>query len=246
MKKLLVSFLSVAMLFAVSITSFADNSTPPMDVQQDISNTVKQLAYSNYESASNEMKAKILEARNSLIYSTSWVANGASGRIVDETGNVIEVLPDFYELYPKDWEIPTVEIDNQTDYQFYPTVMQETSQIFPFFNNSLHLKKPPETTGTPAFCTVITHGFPDTDREYIIETIYTSGVHRYPGYPAEYNLGYTNADTGASYGYKVNLDNGQSFNLDPPLDVRVAVHASTHNNEGEWSMSVNGLAVFPQ
>ena len=66
----------------------------------------KEYAYLDYASASAEMKEKILEARNVIIFSSDWVADGYSGSIQNvETGEVIRELPVFSELFPG-WDMP--------------------------------------------------------------------------------------------------------------------------------------------
>lgn len=69
----------------------------------------KKYAYLDYDSASPEMREKILAARNVIIYSTDWVADGYSGCIQDvETGETIKTLPTFSELFPG-WDMPVTD-----------------------------------------------------------------------------------------------------------------------------------------
>ena len=66
----------------------------------------KEYAYLDYESATEEMKEKILEARNVIIFSSDWVADGYSGSIQNvETGEIVKELPAFSELFPG-WDMP--------------------------------------------------------------------------------------------------------------------------------------------
>ncbi len=65
-------------------------------------------AYMNLNEAKSEIKPVIQEARNRIIFNTSWVADEINGRIRDEDGNIIEILPHFSELFPSDWQIPTI------------------------------------------------------------------------------------------------------------------------------------------
>ncbi len=64
----------------------------------------KKIAYQDLDSASEEMKAKILEARKLIINNTSWVADGYSGSRSDADGNFVSV-PHFSELFPG-WDLP--------------------------------------------------------------------------------------------------------------------------------------------
>ncbi len=71
------------------------------------------LAYLDLDSAADEMKDRILEARRILIFSTSWVADGFSGSIQNiKTGEIIRTLPTFSELFPG-WDMP--ELPNAND-----------------------------------------------------------------------------------------------------------------------------------
>ncbi len=66
------------------------------------------LAYLDLDSAEDEMKDRILEARRILIFSTSWVADGFSGSVQNvKTGEIIRTLPTFSELFPG-WDIPVL------------------------------------------------------------------------------------------------------------------------------------------
>lgn len=65
-------------------------------------------AYLDIESASPELKQKILDARSTIIYSSSWVADDVFGWKWDKDG-VTEELPKFSEIFP-DWDMPVVDI----------------------------------------------------------------------------------------------------------------------------------------
>ena len=63
------------------------------------------IAYSEIDESTTEAeREQILEARSEIIYSHSWVADGLSACILDENGNVKEILPQFSEIFPEDWE----------------------------------------------------------------------------------------------------------------------------------------------
>lgn len=69
----------------------------------------EEYAYLDLDSASEEMKEKILEARKVIIFHSRWVADGYSGCIRDvETGETIETLPTFSELFPG-WALPVYD-----------------------------------------------------------------------------------------------------------------------------------------
>lgn len=83
------------------------NQTAPSDYEQQREaqlEEAKKIAYQDLEGASEEMQAKILEARKLIINSTSWVADGHNGgTLVD--GKPVP-LPHFSELFPG-WDMPT-------------------------------------------------------------------------------------------------------------------------------------------
>ena len=68
--------------------------------------SLEQYAYMDLQSADAEYIPVILEARYRIIYTESWVADEINGWVLDEEGNVLEVLPHFHEVFPPDWEIP--------------------------------------------------------------------------------------------------------------------------------------------
>ena len=70
--------------------------------------TTEELAYSVLTEVPEEWRDEVLAARNEIINSTSWTVDGA-GAILHSDGT-IEELPDFYDLFPQDWDIPTVSI----------------------------------------------------------------------------------------------------------------------------------------
>jgi hypothetical protein len=63
-------------------------------------------AYLDIESASDELREKILSSRNVIIFSKTWVADGVG---IGGTGSIysdeVEVAPYFSELFPG-WDIP--------------------------------------------------------------------------------------------------------------------------------------------
>lgn len=64
-------------------------------------------AYMNLDEANAETQKIILQARNAIIFSETWTADGIKGRIVNPDGSYTEV-PEFHDIFPKDWDIPVV------------------------------------------------------------------------------------------------------------------------------------------
>lgn len=199
------------------------------------------------ESTAESRKTEILAAREAIIYSKSWVADGIYGAILDQNGNVKEVLPQFSEVFPEDWDVP-VEKNSYSvlvtpDLEPVSTSSAPEFDINLFFNKSVRLSKPSDQN-TPPFCTISTTAFQGTSSEYIVETVYTSGIHDNPTTTAYYNLGYSNVETGASLGYAVNLENGEMFTIDPPENIELGIRASSSTDTGNWLMRVEGKRIF--
>lgn len=68
---------------------------------------IQYYAYLDYETAEEALQPVILAARNRIIYRYSWVADGTSGRILGKDGNVKQELPQFSDIFPEDWDLPT-------------------------------------------------------------------------------------------------------------------------------------------
>lgn len=199
------------------------------------------------ESTVASRKTAILAAREAVIYSKSWVADGVYGAILDQNGNVKEVLPQFSDIFPEDWDVPV----ERNSYSVLMSSDPETGlmrsgpafDISPIFNKSIWLSKP-TNQDTPPFCSFSTTGFPGTSSEYRVETVYTSGIHENTTTTAYYNVGYSNTTTGVSLGYAVNLENGEVFTIDPPANIKLGVRASSSSDPGDWLMKVEGKRIF--
>lgn len=70
--------------------------------------TANYYAYMDLEQAEESIKPIILEARKKIIFDKGWAADGITAYVEDAEGNIIEQLPHFSELFPADWEIPSL------------------------------------------------------------------------------------------------------------------------------------------
>lgn len=70
-------------------------------------------AYMNLDSAGEAAKPLIRQARNVVIAQRGWVTEGNRGEIRDQNDNIIEELPQFYDIFPADWEVPAFEETNE-------------------------------------------------------------------------------------------------------------------------------------
>lgn len=107
MKKLISLFLSALLLIA-SLTCFAadDTSSASNAETKAALAAAEQYAYLDLDNATPAMQEKILDARNTIIFSKDWVADGHEAYVGDfTTGEILEVLPSFSELFP-DWDLP--------------------------------------------------------------------------------------------------------------------------------------------
>lgn len=208
------------------------------------------IAYMEIENASDEMRAHIIAAREEIIFSESWVADGLSCYICDEDGNIKEVLPQFSDLFPADWDLPVLrENENEAEIRSEANresvnEMSSSYDICPFFEGSIRLVKPSDSAITSPFCRIATTGFPGTSNEYNVETIYVYGVYGNLQEQGTYNVGCSNATTGVSLSHATRVSNGDSVVFNPPSNITVGVRASTYDSVGSWNMQVIGKRVF--
>lgn len=66
-------------------------------------------AYMILTDAPEEIQPLVLEARDRIIHSSSWVDDELQGWVCDRDGNVVEIVPKFHDIFPEDWEIPLVD-----------------------------------------------------------------------------------------------------------------------------------------
>ena len=227
MKKLIALFVST-LLFATSLTSLAAGA--PASAQdtatQEALTKAEQYAYLDLDSASPSMQQKILDARNTIIFSKDWVADGYEADVEDvTTGEDLETLPSFSELFPG-WDLPVDESIASTSNDSSLTL--SSSEVTPFSNSdwlrlgSTRHYLPAASNSHDASGTII--------RSYA--TSLTSSKNC--------NIGYTNASTGKSLGYKNNLSVNQALAVHNVGGMRLAIRASTYSTPGYATMAVDG------
>ena len=227
MKKLIALFVST-LLFATSLTSLAAGA--PASAQdtatQEALTKAEQYAYLDLDSASPSMQQKILDARNTIIFSKDWVADGYEADVEDvTTGEVLETLPSFSDLFPG-WDLPVDESIASTSNDSSLTL--SSSEVTPFSNSdwlrlgSTRHYLPAASNSHDASGTII--------RSYA--TSLTSSKNC--------NIGYTNASTGKSLGYKNNLSVNQALAVHNVGGMRLAIRASTYSTPGYATMAVDG------
>lgn len=219
MKKVFSILMSFLMICSLAIPATAVEA----NVQQEWTN-VESIAYMSLDDVDVETQSQILQARNEIIFNTSWVADDVNGRVVDENGNVIETLPHFSDVFPSDWDIPSnAQTINANSNGGAETYAISPTEVYADL-----------TRTNTTFYTLSTVGFAGTAYEYYITTIST---HGYYDSGSKCNIGYTNNDTGRSLGYKSNLAEGTAFEIDAPEDASVSIYASS-SSVGTWTMVV--------
>lgn len=236
-KRLISTLLAMAICSSMGLSAFAAESG---DIKQ--SDEGLSVAYMDLDSASETEKVKIIAAREEIICNESWVADNVNGRIIGRDGKVKEELPHFSEIFPSDWEQPNfgaVNDEVESDV-VVESAKGKTDEVFFLFSGDVALKKPSTTVNSKAFCSFDTVGFMPAGYPFEIETVFTQGTHNFPSDTGTYNVGYSNNTTGESLGLATRLENGETFSIDPPTGVKVAVRASTYDTVATWSMEVTG------
>lgn len=151
MRRVISAALAMVMVMAISIPAFA------IDKEREVS----RLAYMNLDQASEAMQEKILQAREEIIFSKSWVADGLQGFVYDKDGNVIEEVPQFSEIFPADWDMPTFDVQEDIEVE-NNGYLQDENSVTPLinsddvmvtvFSDTLKLRVP-SNSDTPAFDT---------------------------------------------------------------------------------------------
>ena len=229
MKKILSACLILSLCLVMGIPAFAEGTSAV---------TQNSIAYMDLGTASEAQRNEILEAREEIIFSQTWVADGLSGCILDANGNIKEYVPEFSDLFPRDWDIPYLSPSDLEITNAIKDRATRVSRLDTHYDDTVWLTNPSDTSNTPAFCSFLTTGFPGTGYEYNYDTVYTTGLYGNPSMTAYYNVGYSNASTGASLGWATYLSNCETFTITPPNDITIAVRASTYTNVGSWGMTV--------
>ena len=227
MKKLIALFVST-LLFATSLTSLAAGA--PASAQdtatQEALTKAEQYAYLDLDSASPSMQQKILDARNTIIFSKDWVADGYEADVEDvTTGEVLETLPSFSELFPG-WDLPVDESIASTSNDSSLTL--SSSEVTPFSNSDwLRLGS-------------TRHYLPAASNSHDASPFSTFTYATSLTSSKNCNIGYTNASTGKSLGYKNNLSVNQALAVHNVGGMRLAIRASTYSTPGYATMAVDG------
>lgn len=201
MKKIFISSLAITLMASTMVTASATISNEK-DVEL---YEAEKYAYMDIDEAPEYLKDDILEARNKIIFSKGWTANGVNGYVYNlETGEKLYDLPTFSELFP-DWDIPKLSFDESNNIQSNITsekilepetiepLSKSTRKTDTIIYKNVYLKNPPPNSITPAFVTY----------DYLGPQISAGPYQLYASETA--NIAISNEDTGEVIAYEVNL-----------------------------------------
>ena len=238
MKKVINAILIAVVMTAICIPAYATSYESVSSDFESERERVRTLAYMDLEQADGGMKEQIIEAREEIIFSHGWVADGYEGYIIDENGNVLEEVPTFAELFPSDWDIPNMEFQGTDGDYGLLMPMQEEGNVY--YNDYLDLSEPDPDRDSPPFCYVQTE-----EMGWHLTSLSTFGSISVPN--ATYNVGYANGDTGKTILWEPFIDSGDGCLLlerEIPLSSEVTVRASSNDTPGEWWFTVFGDLVY--
>lgn len=234
MKKTISAILLIAVMMIMGSPASAAQNVLNTSHLKSYQEDLVALAYMDLDQVDIETKAKIIEAREEIIFSQDWVVDDIDGYVVDEFGNILEEVPHFSEVFPADWEVPSFTIEQPLDTA--RDLYLEEDGVVSFYNNWLTLSEPSTSANTKPFCYASA-----SNRDWDLTSLATFGEIIDGGKPT-FNVGYANADTGASLGVKTNIANRDGFvitNFNSAMDV--AVRASTFDRPSEhWWVQVFG------
>ncbi len=212
----------------------------------DVDEETKALAYSDLESATPEMQAKIRAAREEIIYASGWTAcDSVSTFLLDLRTKEVSILPRFQDLFPG-WEVPGPE-DEEACILATPkpvasvsshaseliakglSALSETVTIV--YNKSVDLYNPGSTMTEP-FATPPT--LPGNNAFSNYANLFVKSTN--------YNLGYAKPN-GTNLGYQAGLKLFQVYGIvDVPYSMGyIRVRASTNTAEGSgWMVGSRG------
>lgn len=218
---------------------------PGIALQADSPDEVLSLAYMDIEKADEEMKEKILEARNKVIDRYDWAADDVVAYVVNDEDRTFEIDPHFSDLFPG-WDLPVVNAPVEDE----KSPQKGEGGIAPYGDavttrwvcKDVYVQKAVEGILTGAFKTV----------DSVSNNTYINGIttiaSSLPSGVTKYNLGYTNESTGRSISSRRNLDftstkiDYYGIDFDVRVHGKVGVRASNYQKSGYGSFVVDRTA----
>lgn len=231
MKKICALAMSIVLILCTIGTISAKESYADTDLVEAL-----KIAYLDLENASPEMQKKILDAREKIIFSTDWVADGFEMRIEDTEGNLIRTVPSFSEVFPN-WDLPVFDASNMTDSPAPPNdfnnvdaTAARSSYWTRLGSFRCYLKRPTNENTNP-FVEVY------ADPEKVGSEISTYATYLTSSETC--NIGYTNMKNGASLGHKSRLTLGEVCIITGIENMKVGIRASTYSTPGWAELAVD-------
>lgn len=202
----------------------------------------EQYAYLDLDSASPELQEKILDARNTIIYSQDWVADGFTGYIGDvRTGEILKELPTFSSLFP-DWDLPILdtatESENENTIDLSP--LPSEPEVVPLADLDSWLR-------LGSFSTYLNAASSSNADPFVSFTMnpYSMGtsVRAYATALTSSqtcNIGFSDPSTSVSYGSGTYLSPYQYVSLHGLYYTDIAVRASTFSTPGWATIAIDG------
>lgn len=248
MKKILSIFLLSLLSIFYSVQVYANNTNgtstdDSVDISQQISFAniaeAEAYAYLDYETASAEEKVVIIQAREYIIWQSSWSADGVTAFLTSPDGTVT-YLPYFHDIFPDDWDIPEMPTDDKLPADNEEASLpppQRSDGVYPYYDGLTYFSIPGNVNSNPFCNNIYTSGYMGYDM-YEIDQITTFAVFA-PGYSYTYNCGYTNYNTNASIAWSTYIPQQTTFSISPASNIRVAVRGSSYDMPGSWYVTVN-------
>lgn len=231
-KRILSAILAcVCLLGIIGSASATDVSTSAAAEQAELSKA-RAVAYSVIDDTTPaDRQMEILTARNKIIYGDqAWTVDGAVRVFNLETG-ATEELPDFYDLFPEDWELPSGAVLEQLG--IMPMTVSTTVSNVSYNENITIPLASSNNFNTPPFF----------EFNYITDNgpvgVYVSS---YPG--TYYNAGFLNKDINAGAGWAPGLEVGKSgcALVNYCVGTRYGVIVSVNSNSSKGRVKVDYTA----
>ncbi len=228
MKKACAVVLSILLMLCLTNVAFAsglETSCVDMALAE-----AAQIAYLDLEDASAEMREPILAAREEIIFSTDWVADGYTAYVEDQDGNIIRTLPAFSEVFP-DWDLPVSETTYQADIEMDFNALQDMDAIAASSGwesvgfHAYYLEAPGSTNTEP-----FTEMFVDPERIGNELKTYATSL----SYSTSCNIGYTDMADGTSIAHATRLACGEACTVSGVRMKIIGIRASTYSTPG-WA-----------
>ena len=189
-------------------------------VDGEVTEETRAIAYQDISrQRSTAAKDEILKAREEVAHTESWVADGAEAQVVDmRTGEVLEELPEFHDIFPEDWDIPVADVVDESD-NSVPAISARAN----VWRGAINIPKAGSAVASPALAipVVITNNTFSFYPTYFSSSTTTSC-----------NVRYTNADTGWYLAHKEYLSPYTALIYKQYGTYRMGVGVSTHSNPG--------------